>query len=296
DVVTADGRLRHATAEENPDLFWGLRGGGGNLGIVTAMEAELVPLRQVWGGALFFDGQHAPAVLAAYRQWTAALPDELTSSVALLAYPDLPMLPAALRGRYVASVRLAFTGEPEVGERLLAPLRQVAPTLLDTVHVLPWTESHTITTDPPEPHPYLGTNAVLRDLDPAAAQTILELAGPDAPLPCVVQVNQLGGALGRRSAVSNAVGHRDGRYLLRVLSVVGSSGRRPIAGAHERLLTALQRVTVGRLVGFQFGEHSIEQTRACYDAADYRRLAALKATYDPENRFRCNHNVPPAAS
>src|SRR5437763_6601100 len=170
DVVTADAQLRHVTATGHPDLFWALRGGGGGLGIVTRLEVELVPLGSVYGGALFFDAEHAGPVLDAFRSWTETLPEDPTSSFALVPFPDLPMLPEPLRGRYVASVRIAFAGDAVAGERLVEPLRAIAPTLMDTVRELPWTESDTIATDPPAPHAYHGIGVLLRDLDGDAAR------------------------------------------------------------------------------------------------------------------------------
>jgi FAD/FMN-containing dehydrogenase len=283
DVVTADAQPRHVTPAEHADLFWALRGGGGGLGIVTRLEVELVPLGSVYGGALFFDAEHAGTVLDAFRSWTETLPDELTSSFALVPFPDLPVLPEPLRGRYVASVRIAFAGGAGAGERLVEPLRSIAPTLMDTVRELPWTESDTIATDPPAPHAYQGIGVLLRDLDAEAARTILDHAGPGAAVPCVVQVNHLGGALARPPASPNAVGHRDARYLLRVLSVVGSGGIAPLVGVHEGLVEALGDRCVGRSPAFQFGEHPAKQARACYEPDAYERLAAIKAAYDPGN-------------
>jgi hypothetical protein len=302
DVVTADGQLRHVTPAEHADLFWALRGGGGGLGIVTQVEVELVPLGSVYGGALFVDAEHAGRVLDAFRSWTEpdvaplqepvpvharrpSLPEELTASFALVPFPDLPILPEPLRGRYVASVRIAYTGDAVAGERLVEPLRSIAPTLMDTVRELPWTESDTIATDPPAPHAYHGIGVLLRDLDAEAARTILERGGPGGAVPCVVQVNHLGGALARPPAPPNAVGHRDARYLLRVLSVVGEAGIAPIVDVHEGLVGALGDRGVGRSPAFQFGAHPPEQARACYEPDAYERLAAIKAAYDPGSVF-----------
>lgn len=286
DVVTAGAELRHVTATEHADLFWALRGGGGGLGVVTRLEVELVPLGSVYGGALFFDGEHAGTVLDAFRSWTPGMPEELTSSFALVPFPDLPFLPAPLRGRYVASVRVAYAGPAAEGSRLVEPLRSIAPTLMDTVRQLPWTESDTIATDPPQPHAYHGIGALLGDLDAGTARKILEHVGPASPIPCVVQVNHLGGALARPPASPNAVGHRDARYLLRVLSVVGEAGTAPIVEVHEGLVRALGDLCVGRSPAFQFGEHPAEQVRACYEPETFERLAAVEAAYDPAHLFR----------
>ncbi|MBO0691237.1 MAG: BBE domain-containing protein, partial [Candidatus Dormibacteraeota bacterium] len=165
------------------------------------------------------------------------------------------------------------------------PLRSIAPTLMDTVRELPWTESDTIATDPPAPHPYHGIGVPLRDLDPGAAGTVLNHAGPAAAVPCVVQVNHLGGALARPPAPPNAVSHRDAGYLLRVLSAVGEAGTAPIVDVHEGLVRALGDLCVGRAPAFQFGSHPPEQARACYGPDTYERLARIKAAYDPARLF-----------
>lgn len=294
DVVTADARLRHVTAKDGADLFWALRGGQGNFGVVTGLEVDLVPVARLYGGGLYFDAGLVADVLQAWRLWTATVPDELTSSVALIPLPDLPMVPEPIRGRYVAHVRIAYTGDAVDGERLVAPLRAVGPRLMDTLRDMPYAESASIYNDPTQPHAYSGTNALLRELHESAAPAILDLAGPGAPVTCIVQVNHLGGALARPPAVASAVGHRDAQFLLRVLSPLGAADTGTVQGVHRRLLEALAPWTAGRTVGFLFGESTVEQVRSAYEPDGYRRLTELKAVYDPDNTFRLNHNIPPA--
>ncbi|MER6992025.1 FAD-binding oxidoreductase [Saccharopolyspora hirsuta] len=293
EVVTADGQLRRVTAESDPELFWALCGAGGNFGVVTAMEVDLVPVAQLFGGALYFDAHQVEDVLATWQRWTRDLPDEMTSSVALVSFPDLPALPEPLRGRHVAHVRIAHAGDPEVGERLVEPLRAVGPRLIDSLRVLPYREVGTICNDPVQPIPYVTTNAMLRDFDDAAIKTVLDLVGPDAPQRCVVEVRHLGGALSRPAA--NCVGNRDAAHVLGLNSKVDES----TVGAAERLqghvmgeLNAWS--TGGRCLNFLAGgSANPEDVRAAYDAPDYERLRALKSTYDPTNTFRLNHNIPP---
>jgi FAD/FMN-containing dehydrogenase len=294
DVVTADARFRHVTAEDDPDLFWALRGGQGNFGVVTGMEVDLVPVARLYGGGLYFDAGLVADVLRTWRLWTTTMPEELTSSVALIPVPDLPMMPEPIRGRYVAHVRIAHAGDVPDGERLVAPLRAVGPRLIDTLQDMPYTAVDTIFNDPPQPHAYSGTNALLRELDDSVVPAVLDVAGPAAPVRCIVQVNHLGGALARPPAVANAVGHRDAKYLLRVLSPLASTDAAAVQRVHRRLLAELAPWTAGSLVGFLFGESTVEQVRGAYDPDDYRRLTEFKAVYDPDNMFRVNHNVPPA--
>ncbi len=297
EIVTADGRERRVDAECDPDLFWALRGAGANFGVVTALEIDLVPVSTLYGGGLYFAGELVPDVLAAWSEWTATVPDELTSGVGLVPYPDLPMVPEPLRGRYVAHVRIAYTGAVQDGERLVAPLRALGPRLIDTLGEMPYTESGSITADPTMPHGYYGTNAMLSELPSSLATSVLELTGPDAPVPCVVQLNHLGGALSRRPSVPSAIAHRDASYLLRALTVVDGPGPSEARSAPGRLADAVAPWTLGRSPNFVLGESStVEQVRTCYHPDDYARLAALKATYDGANLFRLNQNIPPSAN
>ncbi|KAA2255940.1 FAD-binding oxidoreductase [Solihabitans fulvus] len=294
DVVTADGVLRHVTPDSDADLFWALRGGQNNFGVVTGLRIDLVPVARVYGGGLYFGTDQVTDVLQAWREWTATVPEELSSSVALIRFPDLPRVPELLRGRYVAHVRIAYTGDEATGERLVEPLRAVGPRLMDTLAEMPYTESWSIYNDPTFPHPYLGTNALLRELDATAMPTVLDLVGPTAPVGCIVQVNHLGGALSREPEVASAVGHRDATYLVRLISILGTADEDTLLSTQQGVLDALAPWTVGRSLNFLFGAKDADQVRAAYDPADYQRLAELKAEYDAANTFRLNHNIPPA--
>ncbi|MFI6290488.1 FAD-binding oxidoreductase [Nonomuraea sp. NPDC050790] len=151
DVVTADGRLRHVTPDGEPDLYRALLGGRDNFGIVAGMEFDLVPVSRLYGGGLFFDAEQVPGLLEAYVEWTAALPGQMNSSVALIPFPDDPSLPEPMRGRHVYHVRIAFTGSLEEGERLVQPLRLIGPRLLETPADLPYSRSSSIHDDRPSP-------------------------------------------------------------------------------------------------------------------------------------------------
>jgi FAD binding domain/Berberine and berberine like len=294
DVVTADARLRHVTASSDPDLFWALRGGRDNFGVVTGMETELLPVARLYGGGLYFAAEHAAGALETWREWTATVPEELTSSVGLIPYPDVPMLPEPLRGRWVAHLRVVYLGDPADGERLVAPLRAVGPRLIDRLGELPYTESGSIHNDPTFPESYYGTNVLLSSFD-AVPRIALELVGADAPVPCVVELRHLGGALARPPAVPSAVGHRDAQAMARVLTPLGGADIDTVKGVHGRFYEALRPWTTGRALSFIYGQAAtVEQVREAYDPDDYRRLGELKGVYDPGNLFRCNHNIAPS--
>ncbi|MFH8371128.1 FAD-binding oxidoreductase [Streptomyces sp. NPDC018031] len=295
DVVTADGRLRHVTPDAEPELYWALLGGRDNFGIVTGMEFGLVPVARLYGGGLFFDAGRTPGLLEAYGRWTATVPDEMNSSVALIPFPEDPQVPEPMRGRHVWHVRIAFTGSPEDGERLVGPLRQVGPRLLENLRDMPYEQSAAIHDDPPVPMPWAADAAFLADPDGDTVRTILEHAGPGAALPAIVELRHLGGALARRPAHPNAVGHRDARFMLAVLTpLTGIS----TADAHAflgRMFKDLEPWTSGRFLNFMGHGDTADQerTRTAYTADDHQRLTALKARYDPRNVFRLNYNIPP---
>ncbi|MGW2635448.1 FAD-binding oxidoreductase [Streptomyces sp. NPDC001348] len=284
DVVTADGRLRHVTPESDPDLYWALLGAGHNFGVVTELEIDLVPVRTVYGGSLAFDGQEVdPAtVLRAYEEWTRTVPDELTSALAVIPYPDVPALPPHLRGRYVVSVRVAHTGAD--GDELVAPLRRIGPVLGDSLREMPYAEAHTIYNDPDIPNAYHGDSAVLRELDPTAAGELLKLTGPGAPARCVVQVKHLGGAL--TEPAPNSVPYREGRFVLQLLAAGDRETARTLL---DPAFALLADATLGRSLNFASGAG--DRTEGLYDDATRKRLAGLKAQYDPADLFRRNYAI-----
>ncbi|WP_083959809.1 FAD-binding oxidoreductase [Streptoalloteichus hindustanus] len=295
DVVTADGQLRQVTAERDADLFWALRGGQGNFGVVTGMEIDLVPVARLYGGGLVFDTPLIPEVLRTWLEWTTTLPDALTSSVGLIPFPDVPDVPEPMRGRFVAQVSVAYAGDAAEGERLVAPLRAIGPRLADTLTDMPYSDSAAVHNDPTHPHAYHSTNVLLRDLDASAVPAILAVAAPDSPAPCVVQLRHLGGALGRPPAVPNAVSHREARYAVGALTFAVAPGAPIDQKAHQRLAESLGGAALGHAPNFLLGGNpTAEEIRAGFDAATYQRLAAVKATYDPRNMFRHNQNIPPA--
>ncbi|MEU1546485.1 FAD-binding oxidoreductase [Nocardia sp. NPDC005745] len=290
ELVTADGRVRTLTPDD--ELFGAVLGSGGNFGVVTALEVELVPVTTVFGGQLVFDTPLVERALEAWRRWTATVPEELTSTVSMLAFPDIPQVPAPMRGRYVASIRIAYSGLAEEGERLVAPLRAVGERLKDDLRAMPYTESHTIHSDPDHPHAYAATNALLGEFTEKTAAALLEVAGPESGAGAVVDVRHLGGALARASDAGIAVDHREAAYIVRIIT--GPEG----AAARAGIRAALTPWTLGHSLNFLYGggaEADEAQTRAGYRPETYARLAALKARHDPRNLFRFNRNIRPHA-
>lgn len=277
DVVTGTGRLLRTTPTEHGDLFWGLRGGRGSLGIVTAVEFDLIPVAHVYGGALHFDPADAADVLHAWREWAQHLPESVTTSAALRQLPPLPHVPPPLAGRMTVAVRLAVPGSAGEAEALLAPLRSVATPVLDGVGVLPLDGLDAIHSDPKDPVPSQDTAGLLRELPAAAIDALLAVAGPDSGSPlAVVDLRQLGGALGRPGPHPSAYCGRDAGFLLhcRGLQVPGVGDA--VATRLRKVLEVMAPWTTGATLP-NFGGGG---PRA-YDAPTLERLRAIAATRDP---------------
>ncbi|MFC4373133.1 FAD-binding oxidoreductase [Nocardia halotolerans] len=290
DLVTADGRIRTLTPAD--ELFAAVLGTGGNFGVVTGLELELVPVTEIYGGQLVFDTPLVDRALEAWRQWTVTLPDALTSSIAVLTFPDIEPVPAPLRGRHVASVRIAFHGPADDGERLVAPLRAVGTRLRDDLRILPYTESHTIHSDPDFPHAYAATSAMLSELTPETLAALRARTAPGGPVEAVIDIRHLGAALRRGTA---SIGHRDAEYLVRVITDAGVRDSAP-AGL-DVVREALAPWTIGAGLNFLYGAGAAAgpaQTRTGYDDVTYAHLRTLKSKYDPRNMFRFNRNIAPA--
>ncbi|MGW1345814.1 FAD-binding oxidoreductase [Kribbella sp. NPDC002412] len=276
EVVTADAVRRNA--EDDPDLFWALRGGGGNFAVVTGLEIELFDVPTLYGGSLYVDLADNPTVLETWREWTRTVPDEVTSGVALVPFPDIQPVPAPLRGKHIAQIQLAILGDH--GADLIEPLR--GDTVLDTVGELPYLESGKIFAEPERPDSYRSRNVLLSDLDPDALASL-----PKSASTCVVGIRHLGGALSRQPAVPNAVGHRAASYSLTVLS----PGKGDVTGLHREILEPWAAATIGRSLNFSFGALTPDEVRQAFDPDDVDRLVELKDRYDPDQRLAPNHQL-----
>ncbi|MXM66884.1 FAD-binding protein [Streptomyces sp. HUCO-GS316] len=290
EIVTPDGRSHRATADQDTDLFWAARGGKGNFGVVTALEFGLVPVSRLYGGGLFFAGEAAAEVLHAWREWTATVPEDLTSSLALLRLPDVEAIPPFLRGRLTVHIRIAYLGSAEDGNKLVEPLRAAGPLVVDTLADMPYTRCGEIHNDPTEPIPYNERSMMLRELDEAAMDTLLTLAGPGADcIDLAVELRQLGGAVGRPPEVPNAVDHRDAAFALSTLSL--PDNRPPL------VVDGMAAWGTGRrYLNFLASPDTADLTESGYEPATFARLADIKAQVDPDNLFRFNHNIVPRPS
>lgn len=298
DVVTADGRLRRVDAAHEPELFWALRGGKGNFGVVVSMEIDLFPVAELYGGGLYFGEEQAAAALHAYVRWTGGVPEEMSSSVQLIRYPDLPVVRPELRGRFVTHLRIAWSGEAAEGERLVRPLRAVGPVLKDTVGRMPYREVGSIHHEPPMPVAVYDRNTALHPLPPEAVDTLLGLAGPASGAPYFAEVRHHGGAYARPPRTANAVAGRDAEFMLFTTSLLEPGGTAAARAVHDRLYAAMRPwSTGGAFVNF-FGVDDTDPATVltAYAPADHARLARAKAAYDPGNLFRITYAVEPAGA
>jgi LmbE family N-acetylglucosaminyl deacetylase len=288
ELVTAAGELVRADADHHPDLFWAVRGAGGNVGVVVAIELELLPIADVVAGMLLWDREHAPDVVRAWARWTREVPESVTTSLRIMSFPPLPELPPFLSGRQLVVVDGAVLEDDERAAELLAPLRALAPEM-DTFGRIPAPALLQVHMDPPAPTPSVAEHCVLGPLGEDTIEALLAEVGPGTQSPLMfAELRQLGGALARPAEGGGAVSSLPGEYAVLALAVaatpeMGAAG----AAAAQRLVGALAPWTVpGRVQTFT--ERPVDDA-AGYPAGARARVAGLRAAYDPEERLVAAH-------
>jgi FAD/FMN-containing dehydrogenase len=298
-VVTADGRCLHTDSSENPDLFWGLRGGGGNFGIVTEFEYHVHPVGpRVLAGVILHPAEQARNVLRFYRDYIAAAPEELTTIVNLRKAPPAPFLPSHLHGRAVIIISVCYAGPLEHGERILAPLRHFGDPLIDLIQPTAYT-AHQGMFDASVPHGlnYYWKSDYFGPLSDATIDTLIAHAW-QAPSPSSYTILfHLGGAIRRVDGADSAFEDRNAEHALNINAVWADrqASEQHISWARH-FWEAINPLSTGRVYMNFLGEEGQDRVRAAYGPDKYSRLTALKAKYDPTNLFRLNQNIPPALS
>jgi FAD/FMN-containing dehydrogenase len=298
DVVTADGQLVRASADENPELFWGLRGGGGNFGVATSFEYAVHPVGPtITGGAIFYPGDRAAEILRFYREWVQDVPDELTTLANLLTCPPAPFLPEAWHGKPLVAIIPVHSGSLEDGERAVRPLRGLGEPVADLIGPMPYVAMQSLI-DPlwgPGAHSYMKAGW-MGGLDDAAIDTLVRYRDDVTSPKTEIHVHHMGGAVARVPADATAFGDRGAPFLLNVLaSTFTADGYDDAVSWAQDLYGAMEpALTGGTYVNFLSNEGE-ERVRDAYGQAKYDRLVALKDAYDPTNLFRLNQNIAPSA-
>jgi FAD/FMN-containing dehydrogenase len=291
DVVTADGQLLHTDAENHPDLFWALRGGGGNFGVATRFQYRLHPVGTVMGGMLILPA--TPEVVAGFIAAAEAAPEELSTIANVMNAPPMPFLPTEVHGKLIVMAMMVYAGEVEAGQRAVAPFRALATPLADMLRPMQYPEMY-----PPEDDSYhptaVGHTLFMDHVDQATAETIVGyIQESDAPMR-VAQLRVLGGAMSRVPVEATAFAHRQARIMVNVAAFyTGLEDKAKRQAWVEDFAAALSQGDNRAYVNF-LGDEGEGRVRAAYPGETWERLRAIKAHYDPTNLFRLNQNIPPA--
>ncbi len=291
DVVTADGGRVRADAASEADLFWALRGGGGSFGVVTELELELFPVRELYAGVLFWPQERAAEVLEAWSGWAAGVPEEMTSLGRLLNLPPLEQIPQPLRGRSFVVVEAAWLGDEAGGSEQLAPLRALGPEM-DTFAMIPPPGLAALHMDPPEPVPGAGDGMLLSDFPAGAIGALVSAAGPGTESPLLsIEVRHLGGAAGRAEPEHGALAGIDASYALFAVGMAADPGmKQAVLARLDDVQATLEPWDGGRFMNFT--ERS-GKTGQMFSEEVYRRLRRVKSAYDPDNIIQANHEITP---
>jgi len=283
-VVTGEGELVTASADENPELFWALRGGKGGLGAVVEATVELVALPALYGGSVFFDVADAAVVLDGWLDWVADAAPEITTSTAVIRFPDLDLVPEVFRGRHLVSVRFAAAVDPETGERLAAPVRALADVQLDALGPLALADVARITNDPDQPSPAWSRGLMLRAADPDFVRALLGVIAGPAPVPFIgVELRALGGAAARDVPGGSPVGGRQNPFTFNAIGVPDPGlFATVLPAAFARLRAAIAPwVASTTTINWLSEPEDVEQFRSAWSPADLARLAEIRRRYDP---------------
>jgi FAD/FMN-containing dehydrogenase len=293
ELVTADGELLHVSEDSHPDLFWAIRGGGGNFGVATRFQFRLHPVDTIVGGMLILPA--TPEVIASFVREAEAAPEELSVIANIMVAPPMPFLPSEAHGKLMIMALMCFAGDVESGERAFAPFRALAEPVADQVRPMRYPEMYTLFGEEEGPGPAQGVarSLFISEVDREVGETIVEhLQASTAPI-VVAQLRMLGGAMARVPSDATAFTHRARRIMVALGAIYERAEESP---DHEAWVTAfaaaMERGEPGVYVNF-LGDEGEARVREAYPPATWDRLAAVKARYDPTNLFRLNQNIPP---
>jgi FAD/FMN-containing dehydrogenase len=294
DIVTSDGRVLNVSGDEHPDLYWAIRGGGGNFGVVTSLEFLLFPVSRVYAGMSFFAADRAAHVLTYYRDWALDEPVELNTAVMVMRMPDAPHLPEALRGRPVLGLRAFCLADARRARKHLSSLLDVSgPPLLDGMAEHSFADASAALSGPP--HPPTAVDQRFELFDDVPGDVVSALAHAAETPVTAVELRHWGGAMAQPRGNAGPAGHRDAPFSVIATAMAGDVGQ--LAAGTSALDDFVSRVrphaTGGSFLNFL---NDPRRTSSAYTAANYQRLAKVKRDWDPENVFGLNHNIPPATA
>jgi FAD/FMN-containing dehydrogenase len=294
DVVTADGRLVTASEHENPDLFWAIRGGGGNFGIITRFQYRLHPVDTILGGVLFLPLSHD--VVRSIVPIAASAPEELTTIAFVMAAPPAPFVPEEVQGRPSVALMFVYAGDPADGEAAIAPFRAVATPMAELVAPMPYPGIYAFTEEGETPGPWVTRSLFVDTLDEATVDAIVRAhEAPSSPY-LMTEIRVLGGAMARVPVDATAFAHRDAPIMLAVINPFEDPAEAPIHEAWTAAYyEAMRHGSVGVYSNFLEDEGDA-RIREAYPSATYERLAAIKRRYDPTNLFHRNQNIRPTTA
>ncbi len=295
DVVTAEGRFLKASADENADLFWGIRGGGGNYGIVTTFEYRLHPVGPLLGGMMLFPLAQAGQILRSYREYVTTAPDELTTMIAFITAPPAPFLPQSLHGTRMVAIALCYHGPIAEGQRAIQPLRAFGSPAADLVSEMAYGTLQTMfDASSPAGLQNYWKSEYLAGLPDAAIDTLVSCAASMTSPMTAIHLHHLQGAISRVSEDEMAFSHRDAPFALNLVSMWAdpAENERHIRWTRDSW-AAIRPFSAGGVYVNFLGEEGEDRIRAAYGPAKYERLVALKDKYDPTNFFRLNQNIRP---
>jgi FAD/FMN-containing dehydrogenase len=292
EIVTADGELVHADENSHPDLFWAIRGGGGNFGVVTRLQFRLQEVDDIVGGMMMLPA--TPDVLRSFVELAEAAPDDLSTILNAMKAPPMPFVPEQYHGQVVLFALMAYAGDISEGEEVVARFRALAEPIIDMVQPMKYRDIYGPDEEAPHPAAVAVRNMYVAKVDHGAAEAIIEqLRASTAPM-AAVQIRALGGAASRVPIESTAYAHRERQIMVNVAAMYEDLGEAEIHDAWaDRLAETLDQGEPGAYVNF-VGDEGAERVRAAYPGPTWDRLREIKRRYDPTNLFRLNQNIPPA--
>jgi len=291
EIVTADGETRYVDDRSHPDLFWAIRGGGGNFGVATRLEFRLHEVDRIVGGMLMLPA--TPEVIASFVHEAETAPDELSAIANVMVAPPMPFIPAEHHGKLLMMALVVYTGGEEAGEQAVTPFRSLADPLMDTIQPIRYSAMYQGGEEPPHPVAMAVRNFFTEEINEKDAAAITEqLQVSTAPMR-VTQIRVLGGAVDRVSPQTTAYAHRGRKVMVNVAAAYEDLNERP---HHEtwvdQLAGALRKGEPGAYANF-LGDEGEARVREAYPRPTWDRLVEVKKKYDPTNLFRLNQNIPP---